>query len=661
MDRRFLSNMMASFHQAKPVDPHSVVVVKKPAKTSSKVVATPSTPQQMAVGTKAKNGEVIKKKKKKPPSGTLSVEAVIAKRKRKEERKLLKEAAAAQGQRPETSQESVVGRTTSASEIVLLPDVTPVQQLPESQTPTHLASNPPAIRKKPKKPKKDKRPNVEPSRAVEVPVAQAVGPEIIEILDTDDEDVRPTTLVSHPSRAPTIQVSSSGAAAAVVSSSGMKKKKVSSSKEKTFSTSHIPSMNATAIASSSSREKTPIPQTSSPNTTIAIISPSSTMRTKKVSSSEKKSQKAEKAARKQARAERRARKAERRAKRAGKDKDKDSAAAVTSTGFVAALDVGGATDSARKQGKKKDKQKKTLRAAWAPGGRKEIPIVIEEERERSPSPLLTVEDRDRKEREAEDRFNLMMLEVGNAAIPVKRPDEEIEEAWKMELRCSVEMTNVKLAEKGVKLRKGRFSQTEKAIMLTEVERFRKAHGMSHAELQNILTVKTRKTASLRRAAASHVVRNLPGRTLKLTRATFAKWFHSQNNGAAWTEAQEDEVWGLTQMYPRQWTKIGSLVDRDPDAVHLRYQSYILPRKRGGANVKGPWSEAEDQELTKLITDQMHAHGWSITEPPPRQFSWSQVAENLTRWRPPYRCKDRWYSALLRRHWDPIPTETRISC
>jgi hypothetical protein len=88
--------------------------------------------------------------------------------------------------------------------------------------------------------------------------------------------------------------------------------------------------------------------------------------------------------------------------------------------------------------------------------------------------------------------------------------------------------------------------------------------MSHAELQNILTVKTRKTASLRRAAASHVgtslksctgfitktenrlpssVRNLPGRTLKLTRATFAKWFHSQNNGAAWTEAQEDEVWG----------------------------------------------------------------------------------------------------------------------
>lgn len=37
------------------------------------------------------------------------------------------------------------------------------------------------------------------------------------------------------------------------------------------------------------------------------------------------------------------------------------------------------------------------------------------------------------------------------------------------------------------------------------------------------------------------------------------------------------------MYPRQWTKIGSLVDRDPDAVHLRYQSYILPRNRGGAN------------------------------------------------------------------------------
>jgi hypothetical protein len=78
MDRRFLSNMMASFHQAKPVDPHSVVVVKKPAKTSSRSNATPSTLQQTAVGTKTKDVEVIKKKKKKLPNGTLSVEGSIS-------------------------------------------------------------------------------------------------------------------------------------------------------------------------------------------------------------------------------------------------------------------------------------------------------------------------------------------------------------------------------------------------------------------------------------------------------------------------------------------------------------------------------------------------------------------------------------------------------
>lgn len=72
-----MSDMMASFHQAKPVDPHSVVVVKKPAKTPSKVDTTPSTSQQMALGTKAKDGEVIKKKKKKLPNGALSVEVSI--------------------------------------------------------------------------------------------------------------------------------------------------------------------------------------------------------------------------------------------------------------------------------------------------------------------------------------------------------------------------------------------------------------------------------------------------------------------------------------------------------------------------------------------------------------------------------------------------------
>jgi hypothetical protein len=75
MDRRFMSNMMASFHQAKPVDPHSVVVVKKPAKTPSKVDAAPPVSNQVA---KAKDGEVIKKKKKKLPNGTLSVEVSIS-------------------------------------------------------------------------------------------------------------------------------------------------------------------------------------------------------------------------------------------------------------------------------------------------------------------------------------------------------------------------------------------------------------------------------------------------------------------------------------------------------------------------------------------------------------------------------------------------------
>lgn len=69
-----MSNMMASFHQAKPVDPHSVVVVKKPAKTSSKVDSAPPKSNQVS---KAKVGEVIKKKKKKLPNGTLSVEVSI--------------------------------------------------------------------------------------------------------------------------------------------------------------------------------------------------------------------------------------------------------------------------------------------------------------------------------------------------------------------------------------------------------------------------------------------------------------------------------------------------------------------------------------------------------------------------------------------------------
>lgn len=343
----------------------------------------------------------------------------------------------------------MVGRTTSAPEIVVLPDVTPVQQLPESQTPTHLASNLPANRKKTKKSKRDKHPALEPSRAVEVPVAQAVGPEIIEILDTDDEeDLRATTRALIPP-ASFIPVSSSAAPIVASSSKKKKKKTVSNSKEKTSSSSHIPSMNATAIASSSSREKTPIPQTSSPNSTTAQTSPPS--QKKKVSSSKEKTEKAEKAARKQARAERRARKAERRAKLAEKDGDKDSAAAVATAGVVAALSLGGVTGSTSREGKKKDKQKKTLRAAWTAGGRRDAPIDIdEEERYRSLSRLQVVDEDAQKEQEAQMRYEIMLQKLQNTAVPLKAPSEGIrEEAWQAELRCSGNLTNAGLAAKGV--------------------------------------------------------------------------------------------------------------------------------------------------------------------------------------------------------------------
>jgi hypothetical protein len=321
-------------------------------------------------------------------------------------------------------------------------------------------------------------------------VAQAVGPEIIEILDTDDGRRRcptyyacltPLLRTNHPGLV-------LGAVAAVRSASGKKKKRVSSSKEKTSSTPQASSKDMTAIASSSSREKTPIPPTSSPNTTIEIAPPSSTTQKKKVSGSKEKSQKAEKAARKQARAERRARKAERRAKRAGKDKNN---AAAVAGGSIVPIQSGeaGTVSSARESGKK-DKQKKSLRTAWAPGGRKEVPIVIEE-RERSVSPLMQINNDDKREWEAEERFKSLMRNLGNSAVPSSSTPGHVEEPWQTELRCTSSKTNIFLRSKGsflaraqtsiqlkrtyrfsgIILRRGYFTKTEKSAAIHALEQY----------------------------------------------------------------------------------------------------------------------------------------------------------------------------------------------
>lgn len=68
-----MSSMMASFHQAKPVDPHSVLI-KKPVTpiTKTPVPAVPAKPQK---ATETSQAVVTKKKKKvKVPDGALSVE-----------------------------------------------------------------------------------------------------------------------------------------------------------------------------------------------------------------------------------------------------------------------------------------------------------------------------------------------------------------------------------------------------------------------------------------------------------------------------------------------------------------------------------------------------------------------------------------------------------
>ena len=68
--------MMASFHQAKPLDPHSVVVVKKPATTTvttaTRAIA-PSIKETIPIVKASKK----QKKKVKPPNGMLSVEVSL--------------------------------------------------------------------------------------------------------------------------------------------------------------------------------------------------------------------------------------------------------------------------------------------------------------------------------------------------------------------------------------------------------------------------------------------------------------------------------------------------------------------------------------------------------------------------------------------------------
>ena len=106
---------------------------------------------------------------------------------------------------------------------------------------------------------------------------------------------------------------------------------------------------------------------------------------------------------------------------------------------------------ARTEKAKTDKPVKALRAAWVPGGTKdkaveEVADDLSDGRERLPPPSQAVLER--REREAEERFNKMMLEAEHTAVPALVEQAQSEPGWQTELRLKGYLTNQQLEDAG---------------------------------------------------------------------------------------------------------------------------------------------------------------------------------------------------------------------
>lgn len=270
-------------------------------------------------------------------------------------------------------------RSIEAVGPAVAPDIIEISDMDVDEQPISQ----PAVRspKKKTKSKKSKTVTAEPSRPIE-PATPIAAPDVIEILDTDDEEDS-TPAIAIPPFPLTVPTAPQVAVAAP------------------------PPTRDTVLA---------------PGVHVATQPPS---KKKKVSSS---TDKAEKAARKQARAERRQRKAERRARKASGEKQKAKGAPKKGQ-FALMLAATMGEGSTRK----KSSRKETKEKAPKPGPEKKIEDPVELAR---------------REKDAEERFERMLLEVGNTAALPATGMEQVEEAWKTELRSTKDISNEKLTEHG---------------------------------------------------------------------------------------------------------------------------------------------------------------------------------------------------------------------
>lgn len=192
-------------------------------------------------------------------------------------------------------------------------------------------------------------------------------------------------------------------------------------------------------------------------------------------------------------------------------------------------------------------------------------------------------------------------------------------------------------ESGLRFKRGKFSEKEKACIKEALSEFLQERGLTEAEFIDVFfnrksqsrqIYEDKRFAKLFKAVAA----KLDGRPILMTYQCIRRMYHPGNGRGRWSAEDDAELKHLFNVHGPDWETIGKFLDRYGMSCRDRFRTL---RNQGS---KGPWSEEEIQRLVDAI-----AH---VRQSSNGQACWPIVAERVGT-RSMTQCQVKWISLEMR--------------
>ncbi|KAH9899527.1 hypothetical protein C8Q73DRAFT_637876 [Cubamyces lactineus] len=208
--------------------------------------------------------------------------------------------------------------------------------------------------------------------------------------------------------------------------------------------------------------------------------------------------------------------------------------------------------------------------------------------------------------------------------------------------ANVWMNASKLAElvrtEGLVYKKGKFSMTEDAQLNAAIERYRVTHGLSEAELDQIIFSNKLGKEKGHETFWSEITSALHLRPIIAVYHHVRRTRHPFAGKGAWTKSEDELLMQSVASMGQQWEKISDIVQRTAADCRDRYRNHLQDRE---VRRTGAWSKEEEEELTRIVTEMTVEQGKDIDN----DIFWGVVSKRMGGKRGRQQCRIKWTDSL----------------